>query len=569
MAFALAAAVRLAVALQPYVIHVDGAFQYVPAARVFYEKGFRAGLDVREVPVYPCATALVAQAMGGDIERAARIVSLAGGVLGIIPLYFLARRVLGAKVAGVSSLFYACSPLMVTNAVEVTKEALFGALFLTGLWLGWLALAEHQWRRRWWLCLLAGTAGALAYLTRPDGVALVMVWGLWLAVEAARGLLRERGRALYTGAAGLLILLPWLSLAGPYLAHINRGKAVWDWELSPKKKTEHILGERQRRREDRERRRAEEQGAPAPDVEDLLKYRLGRAASSAGEIARETYNELGPAFFLFLLVGLAARRRRLFRGGELYLLLVCLLLLSVAYLIARNLSRFEGIRLIASRSDFSGRHLLGVLLAGWVWLAAGYVLVENALARLFEGVARRAGWPGGPRGRDVVGAVLLGIVVVGFLPSALTPPHADKMPRKEAGLWLGAYVKEQALPAPVIMTHARRIAYYAGVPRENVISPSEDWTEDLPRWVRKAREEGARYLALEQRDVAGRAAEALERLAREGSLRLLHATGREKHDIVIYEVLPPGSTHPEHQDPSVRTPLEGLEGCPPSGRRHA
>jgi len=529
--FVLTAALRVYVALQPQAIHVDGAFQYVPAAKTYYEQGLREGLRRKQMPLYPVTTALVARLTGGRVELAARLVSLLAGTAAVVPLWLLGRTLFGRRIAGLSALLYAVAPLMVKNSSEVTKEAFFACLLLWGLWVGWLAVTRRGAR----LCVAAGLLGALAYLARPDGIVLMMVWGLWLGAGAVRGLFRDRRAALARVGAGVLMLAPWLALAGPYLVHIRSQSGVWS--LSMKKPPHDILGGREERREARRRRRAERRREKYVPVETTARMRIGRAASSVREILRETWNELSPALFLLLVIGLVVRGRRLRRPGDIYLLCTCAIIFAAAYLIARNMSSFRGTRLISSHSNFSGRHILVLLLAAWFWPAFGLTGLARLLAPPVRVALRRfTGSAASAQVEHFAGALGVALVLAACLPRALEPPHADKLSRREAGLWLRAH----GVPNPRIVTHARRIAYYIGVPRRtHIIAPSDDWVHELDRWVRRARKKEAHYLAVLSREMDDEAVRCLEALVRRGEIRFVHRTELgDREDVWLYEVRP-------------------------------
>jgi len=528
---ALTAVLRVYVALQPQAIHVDGAFQYVPAARTYYEAGLREGLGLKQMPLYPVATALVAHLTGGRIERAARLVSLLAGIVAVIPLWLLGRTLFGRRIAGLSALLYAVAPLMVKNSSEVTKEAFFTCLLLWGLWMGWLAVT----RRRPGLCLTAGLLGALTYLARPDGIVLMIVWGIWLGAGAMRHLFRNRRLAVARLAAGGLILAPWLAVAGPYLLHLRLESGRWT--LSMKKSPRDVLHERETRQAERRKRRAVRRGRTYAPPRTTALVRLGRAASSVREILRETWNELSPALFLLLVVGLLVRGRRRLRPGDLYLVLTCAIIFAAAYLIARNTSVFRGARLLSSHSNFSGRHILAMLLAAWFWLAFGLTGLARLLTPAVRAVLRYcAGAVGTVPVERIAGALGLTLVLAACLPRALEAPHADKLSRRDAGLWLRAH----GAPNPRIVTHARRIAYYAGVPRRpNIVAPSDDWLHELDLWVRRARKRDARYLAILSKEMDDEAIRRIEALVRRGEIRFVHRTGfRHREDVWLYEVAP-------------------------------
>jgi hypothetical protein len=109
-----------------------------------------------------------------------------------------------------------------THTADVRSDGLYLALFAAAC-----ALLLSAARRGGWRWAAAGTTAGLAYLTRPEGLFLVLPAGLALA-----GAVRAAGarRALAGGAAfaaGLLLL------AVPYVRHIHGATGVWALSMKP------------------------------------------------------------------------------------------------------------------------------------------------------------------------------------------------------------------------------------------------------------------------------------------------------------------------------------------------
>ncbi len=511
LAIFLTAAMRVIVAMLPQAIHVDGAIQYLPEAEVYYQKGLSAGLAAsNEMPLFPLSTALLTT-ITHNLELSARIISLFAGILTVVPLYFLVRDLFGPKHAVVASILFACSPLFVRNSSEVTKESLFGMFFVLGMWLGWRAIS----RRNLWTCLVAGIVGTLAYLTRPDGLDLFAVWGIWLGVGFIYYLSRDKKQALSRLAAAVVIALPTLAIGGAYVIHVHQ--KTGRWTVSEKKPLSQML-----------------QGKTNPSSKTNLSFAkkvgifVGRSAVSLKEITGELIHEMTPLFLLLAILGLIIRGRAVFRADDRYLLMLCAVQLAVAYLIMMHFTTFRGATMIDS--SFSGRHLLSLLLALWCWTGWGIVVLARGASWLLAKIE----WKVEP-GRPALTAALVAIVFVGMMPIALQGPHADKLADKPLGEWLRAH----KTPDILIMTNDRRIGYYAGLPVESMVHYPRNWQQKFDGAIQRAYAYHATHLCLSMSDVA-KVKDKLDAAVQRGELRLVFETSLKKNEnVALYEMTKP------------------------------
>jgi 4-amino-4-deoxy-L-arabinose transferase-like glycosyltransferase len=133
----LVAAVTLTLAVRSYLfwnyytINNDGV-HYIQSARDFWSGNWLAGLDSFYPPLFPLMLA-VAFPMTGEWELAGQFWPLILGVLIILPLYGLLRRLFGQKVALVALFCYAVSPNLAVY--QSTIRSLISKSIL-----GWLML---------------------------------------------------------------------------------------------------------------------------------------------------------------------------------------------------------------------------------------------------------------------------------------------------------------------------------------------------------------------------------------------------------------------------------------------
>jgi 4-amino-4-deoxy-L-arabinose transferase-like glycosyltransferase len=168
-------------------------------------------------PLYTVAAKMLAPA-AGDLERAAKLVSILSSTLLLIPLFSLAFRLAGRRAAVYATLFYLANPIAARWGIRVMSDSLFALLFF---WSAALLLHVWDWTPeaetiggepdRTALPVAAFVAaclmGPLAALTRYHGLLLLLLQ--WPAARAF--LARWRGdRSRSRLAVAATALLPWL-----------------------------------------------------------------------------------------------------------------------------------------------------------------------------------------------------------------------------------------------------------------------------------------------------------------------------------------------------------------------
>jgi hypothetical protein len=198
------------------VTFADG-LRYIRQAEQLEKGSWSEGL-IKSVdhPVHPMAIATAHRVIGGEgpvsWQRAAQVVAIASCVLLVIPLYLLALEIYGPTAAWLGCLLFLGNPLMGFLAINVLSETTFLLFWTWGLWCGVRFLREGQFI---WLPLTIAF-GALAYLTRPEGMLLplaLVATLLLLPLHWATRIYWPR----WWAAVAFLVLGPVL-LAGPYIA---------------------------------------------------------------------------------------------------------------------------------------------------------------------------------------------------------------------------------------------------------------------------------------------------------------------------------------------------------------
>ncbi len=176
-------------------------------------------------PAYPAAVWAMSYPvrflMPGDLAEvmqiSAQLVSAFCSILLIVPLYFLGRELFAQRVCFWAILLFQCLPATGRLMADGLTEPMVLLFVSTGL-LG-AARGLRTGSVAWFA--VAGFAGALAYLTRPEGslpigVAGLLLTILWLLGKAQGGFKRYllNGTALCVSA--LILALPYMLTIGGY-----------------------------------------------------------------------------------------------------------------------------------------------------------------------------------------------------------------------------------------------------------------------------------------------------------------------------------------------------------------
>lgn len=231
---AAAAAARLYMVANTAVIAVDGV-EYIRVAKQYGSFNFGEALGNYFPPVYPALIAIY-HLPGFTWELAGQLVSFTAGVLTLLPLYFLVRGVYsrpaagsgtsgaesrapgsagpGVRLALVAGLFFAFLPDLVRHSGQVRSEACYILFAMCAIYFAWQGITFGRGRH----FALFGLFTSFAYLTRPEGIGLLVVVFAWVLLGFPRqGRMPWRRRIRVIAFA----LLPAAIIAGSYIAHIS------------------------------------------------------------------------------------------------------------------------------------------------------------------------------------------------------------------------------------------------------------------------------------------------------------------------------------------------------------
>jgi Dolichyl-phosphate-mannose-protein mannosyltransferase len=209
-------AARVALCLLPRVIRWDEPDYLWLARSLATGGGYRVSGPTPDLHYPPLLPALFAPftLLFANLERVGELWYVLCGALLPWPVYTLARRIYGRRVAAGAALLTAVFPLLTISPLYwgTMSEPPFLLLLFWGIDRSHAALRGSGIRDH----LLAALALSLAYLLRPDGFPYLVLAGLWLLVAGLRR--RPLSSALRNPA---LYALAALLVAGPYVLYLR------------------------------------------------------------------------------------------------------------------------------------------------------------------------------------------------------------------------------------------------------------------------------------------------------------------------------------------------------------
>jgi hypothetical protein len=403
-------------------------------------------------PLYPLAILLVSlvlkpfwtASLTSMMQLSAQLASAISGILLLVPVYALGRRLFNTRVAFWSTLFVACLPAAARVMSDVLTESVFLLFVTLTLWLACRALDQ----RRLLSWLLVGVSGGLAYLARPEGalalmaVGLVMVgWQVWRRDQNWVGLGWQTS-GLCAGA--VLAMAPYMMVIGG-VTNKATGIDVLHADIA-------LPASSGRDSYRLARPGLEVFAAPLAVYWSDIKNspRLQRICWSVWAVATEIGKATNYSGWLPGFLGLYIFRRKFFEGPDSWLLpvlcgLQVLLLCRVAYV----------------AGYVADRHVLLFLVCGAPWaVATVFAIGEAVAARVAAVVSGLLFLPQSLRlqnGHGLCGAFLAGLIIFP-LPKTLEPLHSNRAGYHAAGQWLA----QNANVDDVIIDPFSWAEYYSG-----------------------------------------------------------------------------------------------------------
>jgi 4-amino-4-deoxy-L-arabinose transferase-like glycosyltransferase len=442
----LAFLVRLPLLLFPEVIHNDGT-EYIRHAREILLGNWSAS---KAPPLYPFLIAFF-QFFTGNFERAGIWVSAVLGTLIILPVFYLGKAIFNDKIAILSALIAAVHPILASASGSVLTESTYYFLLVASVLFGWKVFQKG----RLFDLLLFSLLISLAYLTRPEAIGLVFVFGIWVLLVSPAEERRPWARRV---GLGFLVLLCFLLFTSPYL--IQMRKETGRWAISKKFSVSVDSSSK---------------GEGGASVESILRKREINFYSLVQDplaVSKKVFigflNSLykfqqafSPPLFLLAVLAFILGRQSLSWRGSLYLLA------NVVFFLGLVFPFFWVTRRYASQ-------MVPIALP---WAAAGFLALSGWLSKRFqEGTFQRK-----------VPALLLVLLLLSlFVQGRLFHGRDHRLIQREAGLLM----KERLQRGARVMGREPQEAFYAELP----------WTrmpaEPYERIMEAARSKGARYLVV-------------------------------------------------------------------------
>jgi 4-amino-4-deoxy-L-arabinose transferase-like glycosyltransferase len=439
----LSVAVHGVVAFRAVLVHNDSVL-YLDMARLFLEGRVAEGLAYPYHPAPSAAMALFGTVFP-DLVSAGYASVVVFSSLTVLPLYGLARDLFSRPVALTTGLVYIFLPTFLLLGSSVLSEGLYFFCFATAVWAFHKARAKGDFRAG----ALAGLAAGGAYLCRPEGGGLVLLFLIWTAVEVlkTKRLPWKRGAVL-----ALLVLAAFFGPAFPYLCHI-RGQ-TGEWQVSKKKTIANLTGmEKVVDRDIKSRLRtakvpshaSEEPRKQGPPrfVHKPLHYPASvplRGAHSfwiAGNILFQVLFFVPPLLVFWVLI-----RRRGKLSDRLYLLSI------LGFYFALCLA-FH-----ATHHYLSRRHLSAPALMALPLIARGLLDLARigapSVARLWRRPAEKV--------RPALAVGIVAILLLCCIPKGLSPYGRGKEYLRTAGEAIGSILG----PGGTLLGSEKRLALYAG-----------------------------------------------------------------------------------------------------------
>jgi hypothetical protein len=441
-----------------YAISLDGAFQFIPMAKVFASGSFKDAIGVSEQqPLYSFLIAFVSRWIT-DFELAGKLVSSFFGILLIFPVYYLGKRIFDEKIAFLSTFFLVIHPYIRRFSADVLKESTYLFFLTTAIWFSWKTIQSEK----RYPYLFIPFFSALAYLVRPDGVEVLLVVFFYILFIKKFSIPGNRWTII------LLLFLSSVLLFLPYLIHLKATTGAWT--LSRSKTIAELLG----------------LGMMGGEVSLINKILF-----TLKKMNLEIFSRYHPLYILFFVIGLWKRRVFHFQKGEIFLSLFFILHYLALFLLVLNITEWDG-RETVRVVNFSGRHVLPLLLFSIYWVGEGFIAVYHWILTKMES-HRLLPHLESKRKSTLVYVTLSILVLAIVLPKTLKPQRYERLPEKWAGIW----IKNQSGKGMTIFTTIHRVPYYADGNLEYV-----DFKKDPIDKIKKSMlEKGAIYFVIREREI--------------------------------------------------------------------
>ena len=551
------------------IIGRDG-LDFIGMAKHFFEGNFLPGLGYPFHPLYPLLITL-GSLCGLEFEHAGKIVSLVLGIFTIISLYIIGKKMFTKTIAFIAAFLLAIHPYATRLSVDVMSDPAYFFFYVTGFGLGYAAIN----RQKPYLFFLAGIASSLAYLTRPEGISVMLITGMWILINLLIPLpisqsnidnnitqdsIRVRISIKRSIKYITFLLIGFLILSFPYILYIKSETGTW--RLSKKKSLSNVTGvsiildeknkldlanhpavrhlnesetlsEKNNGNDMLPERNLNLTQTFTPEEVAILKRKSETTLiSSFSKLITQYFDSLHYPLLLFLIIGIVST---IFKNNKnfsnRYILSYIIIFIFVLFFLQKTVGYV------------SYRHLMNIVFVTLFWAAIGvnqsYYWVMNKSSKYRNG--KKSLITKGVKINTDINSdklsfystrsfiIFLCLIAALILPKTLKPHRKDKVVRKEAGLWLKEHHNDNA--AMTILTDRLIVAFYADAKGMQI--PKSVLTYD--EIVKFAKSSGADYLAATE-NIENSTPNFFEKVIN-NDLKKLIELKKSRKKVVIYEII--------------------------------
>ncbi|MCR4290433.1 MAG: glycosyltransferase family 39 protein [Candidatus Scalindua sp.] len=543
--------VRIYLSFFTYVIQNDSV-AFMQNAKFFADGDFLSGLGHDYHPLYSLIMAVVYKVIP-NMELSGTIVSLFFSTLTVIVFYLIGKSVFDRKISFVSAIILAFHPYAVRFSADIISESTYFFFFISALGLGYFAITN----RKLLLFALTGICSALAYLTRPEGIGIIIVVAFWCALKDCveiKVLWKEKLVSI------LILVVSFLVFSTPYLVFIK--KETGSWSLTKKKNVSDLAGlgkvlatlksDRLVKEDSGKRMEVTNLAEPGKVLDALGNDRLVKESSdkkksywrdiikqmTSGKsnfkihlngilhVIKKYVSTFHPFLLIFLIIGVInwtrVDKKRFF---GIYVTSIILFYLIILYrLNLTYLGHGDNIYQYPSR-----RHLMPLVIPAVFFVGLGVYAAGAWIHEKFHNCHFIVGFKELLKSTWIVQLIVLIIVVSVLLPKTLKPQRFDKHGIKVVGQWIKTNSRN---PSPVILSDSSRNAYYAGGEHAQMYGINDALGEAQAR--------KADYIIIMQRDYEVMEKELLQYI-KDKKITLAYKYSEKnslnKHSVFLYEVL--------------------------------
>lgn len=443
------------------VIGRDG-FDFINIAKNFSGDNFYKGLEHAFHPLYSLFISWCSISGIGFVSSG-RIVSLVFGILAVIAVYVIGKKMFNPAIAFLSAFLLAVHPYAVRLSVDVMSDSTYYFFYILGFGFGYAAINSKKQR----FFLFAGMAASLAYLTRPEGVSVLLLTGVWTVIKTAKGFLPRRSRIPFLKLQTKewdsipikdsikvlsFLLIGFLIFAFPYIGYLKH--ETGSWTLTKKKQITEISGIATIATIINKAESQPDQLQQSPILQKREPKPDNKYIQAFYHILLQYADAIHYPIILFLIIGvfnIILNRNNI--NSNLYIATYAGLFLVILFFL----------KITAGYASY--RHLMTIVLVTLFWAAIGmnnvfYWFINRkwgeGLAKYTINDSERQTF-----GLSIInskkGIIFLCLIAALCLPKTLKPHRQEKVVRKEAGIW----IKEHHGGVPTILTDNLIIALYA------------------------------------------------------------------------------------------------------------